>query len=56
MCQRHGVAFILDGITSVGGLPVRPEEWGAEAVVVGTEVYCRTQWNCSNCGKSAFYR
>ena len=29
MCQRHGVAFILDGITSVGGLPVHPEEWGA---------------------------
>ena len=37
MCQRHGVAFILDGITSVGGLPVHPEEWGAEAVVVGAQ-------------------
>ena len=31
------VAFILDGITSVGGLPVHPEEWGAEAVVVGAQ-------------------
>ena len=37
MCQRHGVSFILDGITSVGGLPVHPEEWGAEAVVVGAQ-------------------
>ena len=37
MCQRHGVAFILDGITSVGGLPVHPAEWNAEAVVVGAQ-------------------
>ena len=37
MCQRHNVAFILDGITSVGGLPVHPEQWGAEAVVVGAQ-------------------
>lgn len=37
MCQRHGVAFIIDGITSVGGLPVHPNEWGAEAVVVGAQ-------------------
>ena len=37
MCQRHGVAYILDGITSVGGLPVHPEKWGAEAVVVGAQ-------------------
>ena len=37
MCERHGVAFILDGITSVGGLPVHPTEWKAEAVVVGAQ-------------------
>ncbi len=37
MCQRHSVSFILDGITSVGGLPVHPQEWGAEAVVVGAQ-------------------
>ena len=37
MCQRHGVAFVIDGITSVGGMPVHPEEWGAEAVVVGAQ-------------------
>lgn len=35
MCKRHNVAFIIDGITSVGGMPVYPEQWGAEAVVVG---------------------
>jgi len=37
MCERHNVAFILDGITSVGGMPVHPEKWGAEAVVVGAQ-------------------
>ena len=37
MCERHKVAFILDGITSVGGMPVHPEKWGAEAVVVGAQ-------------------
>ncbi len=35
IAEKHGVSFILDGITSVGGLPVYPAEWGAEAVVVG---------------------
>ena len=37
MCQRHGVAFVIAGIPSVGGMPVHPEEWGAEAVVVGAQ-------------------
>lgn len=37
MCERHGVSFILDGITSVGGMPVHPEKWKAEAVVVGAQ-------------------
>ena len=37
MCEEHGVSFILDGITSVGGLPVHPAEWNAEAVVVGAQ-------------------
>jgi aspartate aminotransferase-like enzyme len=37
MCERHNVAFILDGITSVGGLPVHPEAWKAEAVVMGAQ-------------------
>ena len=37
MCKEYNVAFILDGITSVGGIPVHPAEWGAEAVVMGAQ-------------------
>ncbi|MBQ70907.1 MAG: hypothetical protein CMA65_05405 [Euryarchaeota archaeon] len=37
MCARHETAFILDGITSVGGMPVHPLEWNAEAVVMGAQ-------------------
>ena len=37
MCQRHGVALILDGITSVGGCEVQPLQWDAESVVVGAQ-------------------
>jgi aspartate aminotransferase-like enzyme len=37
MCARHDTAFILDGITSVGGMPVHPAAWQAEAVVVGAQ-------------------
>jgi aspartate aminotransferase-like enzyme len=37
MCKEYNVAFILDGITSVGGVPVYPAEWGAEAVVMGAQ-------------------
>ena len=37
MCERHGVAFVLDGITSVGGMPVHPAKWKAEAVVMGAQ-------------------
>ena len=37
MCTRYGVSFILDGITSVGGLPVHPAKWNAEAIVMGAQ-------------------
>ena len=37
MCTRHNVSFILDGITSVGGMAVHPEKWTAEAVVMGAQ-------------------
>ena len=37
MACRHGLAYIIDGITSVGGLPVEAAAWGAEAVVVGAQ-------------------
>ena len=37
IAAKHGVSLILDGITSVGGLPVHPKKWKAEAVVVGAQ-------------------
>ena len=37
IANRHGVGLILDGITSVGGIPVFPSEWNVEAVVVGAQ-------------------
>lgn len=37
LCKQHNVSFLLDAITSVGGLPVHPEKWGVEAVVVGAQ-------------------
>ena len=37
MCTRHNGSFILDGITSVGGMAVHPEKWNAEAVVMGAQ-------------------
>jgi len=37
LANKYDVAFILDGITSVGGLPVFPEKWNAEAIVVGAQ-------------------
>ena len=37
LAEKYEVALILDGITSVGGLPVYPAEWNAEAVVVGAQ-------------------
>jgi aspartate aminotransferase-like enzyme len=37
LAKKYNVALILDGITSVGGLPVFPSKWGAEAVVVGAQ-------------------
>ena len=37
IAKKHNVALIIDGITSVGGLPVHPKKWDAEAVVVGAQ-------------------
>ena len=48
MCQRNKTSFILDGITSVGSLPVHPQERNAEAVVMGFCVYLMDPQNCSN--------
>ena len=37
LASSYGMGFILDGITSVGGIEVCPEAWNAEAVVVGAQ-------------------
>ena len=37
LCKRHDVALLVDAITSVGGLPVHPQAWGAEAIIVGAQ-------------------
>ena len=37
LAKKHNVSLIIDGITSVGGLPVYPSKWDAEAVVVGAQ-------------------
>lgn len=37
LCRKHDVLCLVDGITSVGGLEVRPYEWGLDAVVMGSQ-------------------
>jgi len=37
LARKHDVLYILDGITSVGGLDVRPEELGADIVIFGSQ-------------------
>jgi len=37
LCRKHDVLCLVDGITSVGGLEVRPEAWGLDAVVMGSQ-------------------
>ncbi|MEW5937756.1 MAG: alanine--glyoxylate aminotransferase family protein [Candidatus Thermoplasmatota archaeon] len=37
LVKRHGALYILDGITSVGGLEVRPKDLGADVVIFGSQ-------------------
>jgi len=37
LCRKHDALCLVDGITSVGGIEVRPEEWGLDAVVMGSQ-------------------
>ena len=37
MCHRNQTSFILDGITSIGGLPVDLDEWNVEAAAIGAQ-------------------
>lgn len=36
-CRKADVLCLVDGITSVAGLEVRPDEWGIDAVVLGSQ-------------------
>lgn len=35
--HKRGALFVVDGITAVGGIPSRPEEIGADILVVGSQ-------------------
>jgi alanine-glyoxylate transaminase/serine-glyoxylate transaminase/serine-pyruvate transaminase len=35
--HRHGGLFVLDCVTSLGGLPVKIDEWGVDAAYSGTQ-------------------
>lgn len=37
IAKKHNALFILDGITSVGGIRVVPDELGADVVIVGSQ-------------------
>ena len=37
MCNRYETSFILDGITSIGGLPVEIANWNVEAAAMGAQ-------------------
>ena len=37
LCRKHDALLIADGITSVGGLELHMDEWGVDAVVMGSQ-------------------
>ena len=37
IAQRHGCLTIVDAVTSLGGSPLRVDEWGVDAVYSGTQ-------------------
>jgi len=37
IAKKHDMLFILDGITSVGGIEVKPDEWGADFTMMGSQ-------------------
>jgi aspartate aminotransferase-like enzyme len=37
IAQSHGALVIADAITSAGGLPFKPDEWGVDLAIVGSQ-------------------
>ncbi len=37
LAREHGALSIVDAVTSLGGIPVRVDEWGADAVYSGSQ-------------------
>ncbi len=37
LAQRHGALSIVDAVTSLGGTPVRVDEWGVDAIYSGSQ-------------------
>ena len=37
LAHRHGALVIVDAVTSLGGIPVKVDEWGIDAVYTGTQ-------------------
>ena len=37
LCREHGALFIVDAVTSLGGLPVEVDRWGIDACYSGTQ-------------------
>ncbi len=37
LCRQHGCLLLVDTVTSLGGLPVRVDEWGIDAAYSGTQ-------------------
>lgn len=37
LAKKHDVLLILDAITAIGGLDVRPDEWGADITIFGSQ-------------------
>jgi aspartate aminotransferase-like enzyme len=66
--QEHGAISIVDGVTSVGALPLKMDEWGIDVVVSGSQkgfmippglafLACsKKAWNAyENCKNPSFY-
>jgi aspartate aminotransferase-like enzyme len=37
LAKKHDALFIMDGITSIGGLDVKLDEWGADVAIMGSQ-------------------